>query len=85
MLLPATRLQMVTHCFVLRREGRRLQLIPHRRPPDHWPLMIRSKKELPYGGVTMAPRNAVAWDLDAIMPALRDPDRRISLLKEVEK
>ena len=33
----------------------------------------------------MAPRDAVAWDLDAIMPALRDPDRRIPLLKEVEK
>ena len=31
MLLPATRLQMVTQCFVLRREGRRLQLVPHRR------------------------------------------------------
>ena len=33
----------------------------------------------------MAPRGAVAWDFDAIMPALRDPDRRIPLLKEVEK
>ena len=33
----------------------------------------------------MAPQDAVAWDLDTIMPALRDPDRRISLLKEVEK
>ena len=52
-LLPAMRLQMVTHCFVLRREGR-----PHRR--DHWPLMIRANLELLYGGVTMAPRDAVA-------------------------
>ena len=33
----------------------------------------------------MAPPDAVAWDFGAIMPALRDPDRRISLLKEVEK
>ena len=33
----------------------------------------------------MAPRDAVAWDFDAFMPALRDPDRRIPLLKEVEK
>ena len=33
----------------------------------------------------MAPRDAVAWDFDAIMPALRDPDRRIPLLLEVEK
>ena len=33
----------------------------------------------------MAPQDAVAWDFDAIMPALRDPDRRISLVKEVEK
>ena len=33
----------------------------------------------------MAPRDAVAWDFDAIMPALRDPDRRIPLLEEVEK
>ena len=47
--------------------------------------MIRAKLELLYGGVTMAPQDAVAWDFDAIMPALRDPDRRISLLKEVEK
>ena len=66
---------MVTHCFVLRREGRRLQLFPHRRPRDHWPLMIRANLELLYGGVTKAPRDAVAWDFDAIMPALRDPDR----------
>ena len=84
-LLPGTRLQMVTHCFVLRRDGRRLQLIPHRRPRDHWPLMVRANLELLYGGVTMAPRDAVAWDLDAIMPDLRDPDRRIPLPKEVEK
>ena len=33
----------------------------------------------------MAPQDAVAWDLDAVMPALRDPDRRLSPLKEVEK
>ena len=33
----------------------------------------------------MAPRDAVAWDFDAIMPALRDPDRPIPLLKEVVK
>ena len=64
-LLPATRLQMVTHCCVIRREGRRLQLIPHRRPRDHWPLMIRAKLELLYGGVTVAPQHAVAWDFDA--------------------
>ena len=31
----------------------------------------------------MAPQDAVAWDFDAIVPALRDPDRRISQLKEV--
>ena len=84
-LLRATRLQIVTHCFVLRREGRRLQLILHRRPRDHWPLMVRAKLELLYGGVTMAPHDAVARDFDAIMPALRDPDRRLSLLGEVEK
>ena len=84
-LLPATRLQMVTHCFVLRREVRRRQLITHRRPRDHWPLMIRAKLELLYGGVTMDPQDAVARDFDAIMPALRDPDRRLSLLKEVER
>ena len=84
-LLPATRLQKVTHCFVFRREGRRLQLFPHRRPRDHWPLMIRAKLELLYGGVTMAPQDAVTWDFDAIMLVLRDPDRRLSLLKEVEK
>ena len=76
---------MVTHCFVLRREGRRLQLIPHRRPRDHWPLMIRVNLELLYGGVTMAPRDAVTWGFDAIMPALHDTDRRIPLRKEVEK
>ena len=35
-------------------------------------------------GDTMAPRDAVAWDFDAIMPALRDPDRRIPLLEEVD-
>ena len=52
-LLPATRLQMVTHCLVLRKEDRRLQLIPHRRPRDHWPLMIRADLELLHGGVTM--------------------------------
>ena len=46
--------------------------------------MIRAKPELLYGGVTMAPQDA-AWDFDAIMPALRDPDRRVSPLKEVEK
>ena len=57
----------------------RLQLIPHRRPRNHWPLMIRANLELLFGGVTMAPRDAVAWDVDAIMPALRDPDRRIPL------
>ena len=33
----------------------------------------------------MAPRDAVAWDFDAILPALRDLDRRIPLLKEVMK
>ena len=33
----------------------------------------------------MAPQDAVAWDLDAVVPALRDPDRRMSLLKEVER
>ena len=33
----------------------------------------------------MAPRDAVAWCFDATMPALRDPVRRIPLLKEVEK
>ena len=33
----------------------------------------------------MAPQDAVAWDVDAITPALRDPDRRLSPLKEVEK
>ena len=38
--------KLVTHCFVLRREGRRLQLIPHRRPRDHWPLMIRANELL---------------------------------------
>ena len=32
----------------------------------------------------MAPQDAVAWDFDAIMPTLRDPDRWISLLKVVE-
>ena len=32
-----------------------------------------------------APQDAVACDFDTIMPALRDSDRRISLLKEVEK
>ena len=84
-LLPATRLQLFTLCFVLRREGRRLQLIPHRRPRDQWPLMIRAKLELLYGGVTMAPQDVVARDVDEIMPALCDPDRRISLIKEVEK
>ena len=84
-LLPATRLPMVTHCFVLRREDGRFQLISHRRPRDHWPLTIRAKLELLYGGVTTAPQDAVAWAVDAIMPALRDPDRRLSLLKEVVK
>ena len=34
-LLPATRFQNVIHRFVLRREGRRFQLILHRRPRDH--------------------------------------------------
>ena len=29
----------------------------------------------------MAPQDAVTWELDAIMPAHRDPDRRLSLLK----
>ena len=29
----------------------------------------------------MAPRDAAAWDFDAIMPALRDRDRRIPLPK----
>ena len=33
----------------------------------------------------MAPRDAVAWDFDAIMHALRDPERRILLLKEKKK
>ena len=70
-LLPATRLQKVTHCFVFRK-GRRLQLIPHRRPRVPWPLMIRAK--------TMVPQHAVTWDFDAIILGLRDPDRRQSLL-----
>ena len=85
MLLPATRLQLVKHCFVLRREGRRLQLISQRRPRDHWPLMIRANLELLYGGVNMVPQDAVSWDFDVIMSALRDPAQRLPLLKEVEK
>ena len=84
-LLPATRHQLVKHCFVLRREGRRLQLIPHRRPRDHWPLMIRAKLELLYVGVNVVPQDAVSWDFDGIMSALRDPAQRLPSLKEVEK
>ena len=84
-LLPATRLQLVKHCFVLRREGRRLQLIPRQRPRDHWPLMIRAELELLYGGVNMVPQDAVSSDFDGILSALRDPAHRLPLLKEVEK
>ena len=84
-LLPATRPQLVKHCFVLRREGRRLQLIPHRRPRDHRLLMIRAKLELLYGGVNMVPQVAVSWDFDGIMSALRDPAQWLPLLMEVEK
>ena len=52
-LLPATRRQLVKHCFVLRREGRRLQLIPHRRPRDLRPLMITWFRKTQYRGTLM--------------------------------
>ena len=84
-LLPATRLQKVTHCFVFRK-GRRLQLILHRHPRDHWPLMIRAKLELLHGGRSHnGSARCGGMGFDAIMLGLRDPDRRQSLLKEVEK
>ena len=33
----------------------------------------------------MVPQDAVSWDFDGIMSALRDPAQRLPLLKEVEK
>ena len=33
----------------------------------------------------MVPQDAVSWDFDVIMSALRDPAQRLPLLKEVEK
>ena len=33
----------------------------------------------------MVPQDAVSWDFDGIMSALRDPAQRIPSLKEVEK
>ena len=72
-LLPATRLQLVKHCFVFRR------------PRDHWPLMIKAKLELLCGGVNLVPQDAVSWDFDVVICALRDPAQRLPLLKEVEK
>ena len=82
---PATWLQLVKHCFVLRKEGRRLQLIPHQRPRDHWPLMIPSKT----GATCMEEstrfrRMQCCETLMRSRPALRDPARRLSLLQEVE-
>ena len=32
----------------------------------------------------MVPQDAVSWDFDVIMSALRDPAQRLPLLKEVE-
>ena len=32
----------------------------------------------------MVPQDAVSWDFDGIMSALRDPAQRLPLLKEVE-
>ena len=82
--LLVTWLQMSTYYFVFRIKDRRLQLIPLRRPRDHWSLMKRANLELLYGGVVMTPRDTNTWhfDFDAIISTLRDPDRRLSLLKE---
>ena len=33
----------------------------------------------------MVPQDAVSWDFDVIMSALRDPAQRLPLLKDVEK
>ena len=39
--------------------------------------MIRAKLELLYGGVNMVPQDAVSWDFDGIMSALRDPAQEV--------
>ena len=85
-LLPAARLELVNQYFVLRREGRRLQLIPHRRTRDHWPLMIRATPKLLYGGVNMVPQDAFSWDFESgLGPSLPDHAQRLHFLKDAGK